>query len=110
MVHQRWYTNGDIVRLDVHGNVLNLGKGDKQIQLAGKLLDLGEVNATLLKSNIDCGSCSASILEAVNWHISLYLMEINIGGHQILQRRLYSTFTVYSDYRTAYSCFDKVGS
>jgi acyl-coenzyme A synthetase/AMP-(fatty) acid ligase len=63
MVHQRWYTNGDIVRLDVHGNVLYLGKGDKQIQLAGKLLDLGEVNATLLKSNIDCGSCSASILE-----------------------------------------------
>jgi acyl-coenzyme A synthetase/AMP-(fatty) acid ligase len=48
-VDERLYRTGDLVRLDPHGNVLFLGRVDKQIKLNGHRIELEEISTTLAR-------------------------------------------------------------
>ncbi|GAB3482947.1 amino acid adenylation domain-containing protein [Amycolatopsis cihanbeyliensis] len=48
-VNERLYRTGDLVRLDPHGNLVFLGREDKQIKLDGHRIETEEISTTLAR-------------------------------------------------------------
>ncbi|RDL32391.1 HC-toxin synthetase-like protein [Venustampulla echinocandica] len=58
----RFYRTGDVVRYDATGNVIFLGRRDTQVKLRGQRIDLGEIQAGILRSAPDVQSAVVDIV------------------------------------------------